>query len=95
MEREIFRVTAEIVDANGTYASMQGYPKTFDSKNYQNNVETAKKRAVGDWHGVMQGFSTQDTRKLQVAQVVQLSTGAVIENDYIGGLSDPEPEPNE
>ena len=91
MEREIFRVTAEIVDANGTYASLQGYPKTYDSKNYQNDIPKARQRAVGDWHGVMQGFSTQDARKLQIAQVVELSTGAVIENDYIGRLSEPEP----
>ena len=92
MVREIFKVTAEIVDSNGTYNSLSGYPKNFDSNNYSGDVDKAMQRAVGDWHEVMGAFAKRDDRKLQIAQVIQLSTGAVIQNDYIGRLSDDETE---
>lgn len=95
MVREIFRVTAEIVDANGTYNSLQGYPKIFDSKNYGNDVAKTHQRAVGDWHDVLGAMAKIDTRKLQIAQVIELSTGAVIQNEYMGKLNDEEPEAQE
>lgn len=88
MIREIFKVTAEIVDANGTYNSLSGYPKTFDSNNYSGDVDKAMQRAVGDWHEVMGAFCKRDDRKLQVAQVIRLSDGAIFQNGYIGALSE-------
>lgn len=90
--REIYKVTADIVDANGTYNPLSGYPKTFDSRNYQDDVEKTRQRAIGEWHDVMGAFAKRDDRQLQIAQVIQLSVGAVIENDYIGKLENPEPE---
>lgn len=92
MAREIFQVTAHIVDANGTYNALSGYPKNFDSRNYQNDVEKARQRAIGDWHEVMGAFAKRDDRQLQMAQVVQLSNGAVIQNDFIGSMNTEEPE---
>ena len=94
MVREIYKVTAEIVDANGTYNSLSGYPKNFDSRNYDNDIDKARQRAIGDWHEVMGAFAKRDDRKLQIAQVIQLSVGAVIENDYIGTLTEAD-EPEE
>ena len=88
MAREIFQVTAHIVDANGTYNALSGYPKNFDSKNYQDDIGKAQQRAIGDWHDVMGAFAKRDDRQLQMAQVIQLSNGAVIQNDYIGGFPD-------
>lgn len=35
MARQIFIVSAFIVDANGTFNFLQDYPKKFDSRNYQ------------------------------------------------------------
>ena len=93
MVREIYKVTADIVDANGTYNPLPGYPKTFDSKNYNNDLEKTLKRAEGEWHEVMGAFDKRDDRQLQIAQVIQLSTGAVIQNDYVGKLAEV-PEPN-
>jgi len=92
MAREIFQVTAHIVDANGTYNALSGYPKNFDSRNYQDDVEKARQRAIGDWHEVMGAFAKRDDRQLQMAQVVQLSNGAVIQNDFIGSMNTEEPE---
>lgn len=95
MIREIFKVTAEIVDANGTYNPLIGYPKTFDSRNYDNDVAKAQKRAEGDWHEVMGAFAKRDDRQLQIAQVIQLSTGAIIQNDYVGKIAEVEEQTNE
>ena len=33
-KREIYEVYAKIVDANGAYNTLNGYPKAFDSRNY-------------------------------------------------------------
>ena len=97
MVREIFVVNAAIVDANGTYNLLSGYPKTFDSKNYQDDVEKAKKRAEGDWHEVMGAYAKRDDRLLQTAYVLQMSNGAIIQNGHLGTMNtaDPEPEPEE
>ena len=95
MVREIFKVTAEIVDANGTYNALSGYPKTFDSRNYANDIEKTRQRAVGDWHEVLGAFAKRDDRQLQIAQVIQLSVGAVIENEYFGAIAKVEEQTNE
>lgn len=38
MMQEIFAVNAQIVDANGTFNSLSGYPKAFKSTAYDNNA---------------------------------------------------------
>lgn len=45
MARNIFIVNAYIVDANGTFNVLSGYPKNFDSNNYSYDVDKALKRA--------------------------------------------------
>ena len=90
MQREIFKVDAYVVDANGTYNSITGYPKTFDSKNYDNNIEKAKQRAHGDCCDAFQAMCKNDTRKLQVAMVIQCSDGLQLRCERIGSLAEPE-----
>ena len=48
MARQIFILDAHIVDANGTFNHLSGYPKKFDSVNYGNDIEKAQRRAEGD-----------------------------------------------
>ena len=43
-KRQIFVTTAQIVDANGSFATLNGYPKTFDSRNYDNDIDKAQNR---------------------------------------------------
>ena len=45
--RNIFIVNAFIIDSNGTYNVLSGYPKNFDSNSYQNDIAKARKRADG------------------------------------------------
>ena len=96
--RQIYKVDAWIVDANGTYNALSGYPKTFDSKNYSEDADKALKRAEGDFSEVWGAMCKRDDRQMQV---VTLSTadGFQIDRKCDGAIADipdpgPEPEAN-
>ena len=93
MARQIFIVTANIVDANGTFNPLTGYPKTFDSKNYQNDIEKTQRRAEGDFSEAWGAMCKVDTRQIQT---VTLSTvdGFQLDRKTSGGFKE-DPEPNE
>ncbi len=65
MARNIFIVDAMIVDANGTFNHLDGYPKPFDSRTYGGDVDKARRRAEGDFSEVWGAMCKQDTRKKQ------------------------------
>ena len=65
MARNIFIVNAQIVDANAAFHFLDGYPKTFDSKNYDDDVDKAKKRAEGDMSEVWGAMCKRDDRMIQ------------------------------
>jgi hypothetical protein len=71
MARQIFIVTPQIVDANGTFSVPSGYPKTFDSKNYQGDIDKAQRRAEGEFSEVWGAMCKRDDRMIQT---VTLST---------------------
>ena len=96
MKREIYRVSAMIVDANGTFNDLSGYPKTFDSHHYNDDCDKAKQRATGEWYDVMGAFAKRADRQLQLAYLTRINDGLQILSQYIGkvaDLPDPEPEP--
>lgn len=93
MEQEIFVVYAHIVDANGTFNVLTGYPKAFKSVNYDNDIEKTRQRALGEWHDVMGAFGKRDDRQIQCAFVIQMSNGANISGGQYGKLPElPEQE---
>lgn len=95
MAREIYIVTAQIVDANGTFNNLSGYPKTFDSKNYQGDVFKAQRRAEGDMSEVWGAMCKVDTRMIQTVTLETVS-GVQIERKSMGEFpEDPTPEPEE
>lgn len=91
MARNIFRVDAWTIDANGVYHGMDGYPKNFDSATYQGDVDKAYKRADGDASTVWASFCTQDTRLIQTVTLSDIS-GNLIYKKSMGGF--PVDEPN-
>lgn len=96
MMQEIFVVHAQIVDSNGTFNELNGYPKAFKSTNYNNDIVKTKNRAIGDWHDVMGDFGKRDDRQIQSAFVIRISDGAFIANGQYGSLPElPDPEPEE
>ena len=95
MQRQIFIVTATIVDANGTYSNLPNYPKTFDSKNYDNDIDKAQRRAIGDMSETYGAMCKRDDRQLQTVMVMT-ADGFLIEKKSIGQIADlPDPEPVE
>ena len=95
MTRQIFIVDAHIVDANGTFNYITGYPKTFDSRSYNNDIDKTQIRAIGDASDVFGDMCKVDTRQLQTV-VVMTADGFVVEKRSIGKIADiPEPTPEE
>lgn len=88
MIREIYEVNAKVVDANGTMSTLNGYPKTFDSKSYSNDPAKARQRAVGEWHEVMGAFAKRDDRQEQLCYVIRIGDGEVVVKDKIGKIAD-------
>lgn len=90
--RQIFIVDAHIVDANGTFNYLTGYPKTFDSRSYNGDADKAQIRAIGDASDAFGAMCKVDTRQLQTV-VVMTADGFVVDKRTIGSLSDvTEPE---
>lgn len=96
MARNIYIVDAHIVDANGTFNYLSNYPKTFDSKNYDGDVDKAKRRAEGDFSEVYGAFCKRDDRQMQTVVLMSVD-GFVLDSKAIGAIADvtPTPEPEE
>ena len=95
MQRQIFIVDAFIVDANGTFNYIIGYPKKFDSRNYGNDSEKARIRAEGDLSDAWADMCKVDTRQISTV-ILYTADGSLIERKTRGAFpEEPEPEPNE
>ena len=89
-KREIFEVVAKVVDANGTFNPLTGYPKVFDSRSYDNDMAKAQRRAEGEWHNALAAMSVADTRQCQVAFFYRVSDGLVLGCAHFGAIADAE-----
>ena len=96
MKREIYQADAYIVDANGTFNRLEGYPKLFDSKNYDNNLNKTYQRANGAYCEAVADMSKIDSRQLQIATLTIINNGTQLATTKIGELADlPDPEPEQ
>lgn len=64
-ERKIYTVYAFIVDANGTYSTLSGYPKIFDSRTYNNDINRAFQRVHGEFFEAIGAMCKRDDRQVQ------------------------------
>lgn len=83
MARQIFKVDAQIVDANGAFHTLDGYPKTFDSNFYQGDISKAQKRAEGDMSETWGAMCKRDDRQIQTVMLFTVD-GFVIERKSMG-----------
>ena len=90
MARQIFIVDAHIVDANGTFNYISGYPKRFDSNSYDSDIDKTQRRAEGDMSEAWGAMCKRDDRQIQT---VTLSTvdGFQIERKTMGQFIEEEP----
>lgn len=98
MKREIYEVTAKVVDASGACNNLSGYPKLFDS--HQNNDDLDKvyhkAYAAFDDAGAQGHTAAANGRPLTIVSIIRISDGYQLEKKTIGKmpeLPDPEPEP--
>lgn len=83
MARNIFEVYAKVVDANGTYNTLTGYPKVFDSKNYSDDVDKALKRAKGEFYETIGAMCKRDDRQIQTV-ILMNAKGFIIDSKSMG-----------
>lgn len=63
--RNIYIINAKIVDANGTFHFLDGFPQTVDSNNYEGNVDKARRRAEGIFSETWGAMCKVDSRQIQ------------------------------
>ena len=88
MVREIYEVYAKVVDANGSYNTLTGYPKVFDSRSYDDDVDKTLLRASGELGTTYGAMSKRDDRQLQLALLIRAKTGDVIDKKIVGTIPD-------
>ena len=93
MLRQIFEVYAKVVDANGAYNTLSGYPKVFDSRHYDNDTDKTLKRATGEFHDTLGAMCKRDDRQLQTV-ILMTADGFVIAKEALGQIAEL-PDPNE
>lgn len=98
MKREIFEVHLAYVNSDGYHASdpnvnNTNYPVVVDSKNYDNDIEKARRVAYGKLGAAESWLSTRDNQ-ISYAYIIRVSDGVQIEKRMFGQLADlPDPEP--
>lgn len=95
IQREIYQVNAHIVDANGTFNNLDGYPKQFDSRQNNNDVEDTYRRALSDYYSTLSTMARRSDRQIQRANVIDIKTGLCLLQYAFGELADlPDPDPD-
>lgn len=93
MIRQIYEVYAKVVDANGAYNTLSGYPKTFDSRSYSGDLDKTLKRAKAEYLDTLSALLKRDDRQLQTVMLMS-ADGRQIMRESIGAIApDPDPEP--
>ena len=93
MERRIYIVEAYIVDSTEAFHIMDGYPKSFDSKNHDNDAKKALKRAQGEFADCQGAMCKRDDRKLQTVTLTT-ADGYQLNRWSDGTIAEVEPNAN-
>jgi len=89
MRREIFEVYAKVVDANGAYNTLSGYPKVFDSRSYEGDIEKTRRRAEGEFSETWGAMCKRDDRQVQTVMLLT-SDGVLLESKRYGVIAEDE-----
>lgn len=87
MKRQIFEVYAKVVDSTGAYNTLSGYPKAFDSRSYNGDIDKTLKRATGEFCETFGAMCKNDSRQLQTV-ILMSADGFVIRKETIGKIAD-------
>ena len=70
--RMIYIVNAYIVDKNGTFSYIDGFPKQFDSSKYGNDIQKTFRRADGEMSAAWSAMCKVDERKVQTVEMTDI-----------------------
>lgn len=87
MKRQIYEVYAKVVDASGTYNTLSGYPKVFDSHIYNDDIDKALMRATGEFASTWGAMCLREDRQLQTV-LLMTAEGFIIDKKVIGQIAD-------
>ena len=97
--RDIFEVYAKVCDANGTWNTLSGYPKSFDSRNYGDDIDKTRNKARGEYYSTLGAMYPREDRQLQIVMLIDAYAGGIIAFEKIGEFAEnipqPEPEPEQ
>lgn len=92
MKRQIYEVYAKVIDGSGAYNTLSGYPKVFDSKTYNNNIDKTLMRATGEFATTWGTLCLREDRQMQMV-LLMTADGFIIDKKVIGQIADlPDPE---
>lgn len=89
MARRIYEVYAKVVDANGNYNTLNGYPKSFDSRNFEDDVEKTLNRARAEYYSTLGQMYLATTRKYQMILLIS-TRGDIVDLATIGSIEEEE-----
>ena len=84
--RNIFVVNATVVNSEGQYSTVSGFPKRFDSESYNGDTEKALRRAKAAYHAQLSLNYAVDDRQMQTV-TLQQANGAMILRETEGGFA--------
>ena len=90
MKRQIYVVESKCIDPSGGWVNSLS-AKSFDSRNYNNDIDLTLKRATGEFASVWSSMCGIDNRPLQVVMLMT-ADGFVIDKKVIGAIPDVEEE---
>ena len=101
MARNIFIVNATQVvtsesNPQGLFSAISGYPKTYDSNNYNGDTEAALRAAKSEYYARLSANYAGSAARAMATVTLEQANGQMILRDSIGAfpvIIEPEPEP--
>ena len=83
----------------GIYSTMQGYPKTFDSRSFDDDPEKALNAARSDYYARLSAIYSGAATRVMATVTLERADGRQMMRESIGAFPEvqpePEPEPEE
>lgn len=89
MQRQIFEVQSKTYSqfVGGYVSNLSGYPKTFDSHSYNDDIDLTLKKAQGAFAQAWSDACKIDNREIQTILLITID-GVILEKKVIGKLED-------
>lgn len=92
MARTILTVNATQMNEQGTFSTVSGFPKRFDSNDYQGDLKKTNRRAKAAAHAQLAANYAVDNRPLQVV-TIEAADGRQLFRECDGAIpAEEEPE---